>query len=135
MNPATIATPTMPGHASDGIVAGSTGWPMPKARPSHDRRRGEHDRADRRHRRAVVGLGPDPVASLPRHPRGQDDPDRVEDGGREGQQQALDRDVGAAGIPPRASTTPRTAIPSAPHARRPSSGRPSRNASTATIGG
>ena len=38
---------------------------------------------------------PDPVASLPRHPRGQDDPDRVEDGGGEDQQQALTRDVGA----------------------------------------
>ncbi len=38
-------------------------------------------------------------------------------------------------MPPNASTTPAAAIPSAVHARRPSSGRPILSARTATTGG
>ena len=91
MNPATIATATMPGQASDGMVAGQDRVPDAERDDPVDRGgRAEHHGADRGGVRAVIGVAAHPVAALAGEARRQDDPDGVDDRGREDQQDPRD---------------------------------------------
>ena len=87
MNVAPTPTPMSPTHAADGIWPGSTGRPVAEGGDPVDGRGRGHDDRDRGGGRAgLAGRVGDRLAALTGDPRGEDDPDRVDEARGEGQQ-------------------------------------------------
>ena len=117
-----------PGQASARDLAGEDRVEPSRAPDPVDRgRRGHHQRRRRGRRRAAVGLVADGPASLAGQPRREHDPDRVDEDRRDDEDQPGYRRRVVGSMPPIVSATPTSAIPSAAHARRPSSRWPTRS--------